>query len=235
MPLDSRLRFAIILSCAFAAFLWWIHFLSWGFGWDLWRLGVQPQRLAGLIGILTAPFIHGDWEHLIANTLPVIILGSFLIYGHRISWPWALGLIWMISGSGVWLFGRGTVHYGASGIAHGLMFYLFVMGIFRRDRLAMAISMATFFLYGSMVITIFPREPGISWESHMFGAIGGLIAALLFFRLDPRPPVKTYSWEQEPEDEEDPVIGDLWKQQPPGINLDEADEFPLDDDDEERW
>ncbi|MBW3566426.1 MAG: rhomboid family intramembrane serine protease, partial [Proteobacteria bacterium] len=98
--------------------------------------------------------------------------------------------------------------------------------------------MAVFFLYGGMVMTIFPREEGISWEAHLFGAIPGALLAFLLFRLDAAPRPKVYSWERENEEEEDPVIGDLWKyRKPPPVHApDDGDEVPLEgDDEEERW
>ncbi|MEH6468250.1 MAG: rhomboid family intramembrane serine protease, partial [Porticoccus sp.] len=104
------------------------------FGWDLHSLGVYPQTLTGLIGILTGPLIHGSWQHVIGNTLPLLLLGSILIYGYPKSRWWALAIIWLLSGLGVWLFARNSYHFGASGLTHGMFFYLFIGGILRRDK-----------------------------------------------------------------------------------------------------
>lgn len=223
---------------AFTLLLWWMHFLASVFSWDLWELGIRPGEIIGIIGVLTAPLIHGDWEHLVANTLPVIVLGTLLLYSYPRAARWVIPLVWIGSGVGVWMFGQpGSVHAGASGLAHGLMFFLFIIGILRRDPRAMAIAMAVFFLYGGMVLTIFPREAGVSWEAHLFGAIPGALLALLLFRLDAAPPRKVYSWERQDEEEDDPVIGDLWKYRaPPPETLEDTDEVPLHgDDEEERW
>src|SRR5690606_20450332 len=147
-------------------------------------------------------------------------------------------LVWTGSGIGVWLFGEpGSVHAGASGLAHGLMFFLFIVGVLRRYRRVMAISMAFFFLYGGMVLTFFPRSADVFCEAHLFGAIPGALLAFLLFRLDAAPPRKVYAWEQQ-EEEDDPVIGDLWKyrEPPPPERLEDTDEVLLHgDDDEERW
>lgn len=221
----------------FAALLWWIHFFNWFLDGDFQRLGVRPGEPLGLIGILLAPLIHGDWEHLVANTLPVLVLGTLALYSYPRSSRWMIPLVWVGSGLGIWLAGgAGSVHFGASGLTHGLMFFLFVVGMLRRDRRAMAISMAVFFLYGSMVLTIFPREAGISWEAHLFGALSGLVMAIILRRYDPLPPRKRYAWEDQPE-EDDPIIGDLWRQTPNARRVEEVDDdgVPLVGDEDERW
>jgi hypothetical protein len=113
----------------------------------------------------------------------------------------ALPVIWVGSGIGVWFTGEsGSAHIGASGIAHGLMFLVFALGVLRRDRQAIAAGMIAFFLYGGMLLTIFPREVNISWESHLFGAICGVLAAIIWRHCDPALPRKRYSWEDEPDD-----------------------------------
>jgi hypothetical protein len=106
-------------------------------------------------------------------------------------------LIWLATGLGVWLFARASVHVGASGIAHGLMFFLFVMGLIRRDRLAVVTSLAVFFLYGGMLLSVLPGEQHVSFEYHLAGALAGVLAAVLLHARDPLPPRKRYSWEEE--------------------------------------
>ncbi|MDX1442745.1 MAG: rhomboid family intramembrane serine protease [Gammaproteobacteria bacterium] len=228
-----------LVTVAFTALVWWIHFFNWFLDANFQRLGVRPGDVDGLIGLLTAPLIHGDWEHLVANTPALVILGTLTLYSYPRASKLVIPLVWVGSGLGIWLFGQsGTTHFGASGLTHGLMFFLFVIGILRKDRRATAISMAVFFLYGSMVMTIFPREVGISWEAHLFGAVVGLVLAILLRAQDPLPPRKTYEWEEQPE-EEDPVIGDLWRKKPGAVEVIEPDEddegFPISGDDEERW
>lgn len=236
----GRLRRAFFPVFIFVLLLWWLQIFSDIFAVNLWALGIRPGEWIGLAGVLAAPLIHGGWEHLVANTLPLLILGTLLLYSYPRAARWVVPLVWAGSGLGVWFFGAsGSVHAGASGLTHGLMFFLFVVGVLRRDRRAMAIAMAVFFLYGGMVMTIFPREAGISWEAHMFGAIPGFLLAFVLFRLDAAPPRKVYSWElEEAEEADDPVIGDLWKhphRTRPRV-VDEEDEVPLEgDDEEERW
>ena len=133
-----------------------------------------------------------------------------MLYGYPLTRLRVLTAVWLISGIGVWLFAREASHIGASGITHGLFFYLLVVSIFRRDKSSIAIMMIAFFLYGGMTMTIFPREPGISFEYHFFGAVAGAICAILWHKRDPKPKEKRYRWEEYPE-LDDPVIGDQWQ------------------------
>ncbi len=205
----DRRRFlgALLASAAFIAVLWWIKMAEVGLGTSFAWLGVQPRSLHGLVGILTAPLLHGSIGHLINNTLPLLVLGvlALSIYP-RAAWR-AIALIWLGSGLGIWLIGRESSHLGASGLAHGLMFFLFLLGILRRDRPAIAAAMIAFFLYGGMLLTILPGDPQVSWEAHLSGAVCGVLAALLWFRRDPAPARKRYSWEDEAEVE---ALEDEW-------------------------
>lgn len=201
----------LLMALAFAVLLWWIHLVAFLMGWNLAPLGVYPGRATGLVGLLTAPLIHGSFQHLTSNTLPMVLLGTGLIYGYPRSWKLIVAILWVGSGLGIWLIGRESFHFGASGVATGLMFYLFIAGAVRRDRLSIVLSMLAFFMYGSMVWGIFPQEQGISFEAHFSGAVLGVVCAFLFRNWDPRVPRKRYSWEDEPY-HEDPVIGDAWKQ-----------------------
>jgi membrane associated rhomboid family serine protease len=116
----------------------------------------------------------------------------------------------------VWLFARDSFHVGASGLTHGLFFYLFVGGILRRDRRSAALLMIAFYMYGGMILSIFPSDPGISFESHLFGALAGGLLAYLFRHWDKKTQGKRYSWQHSADqkplvEEDDPIIGDQWK------------------------
>ncbi len=195
-------RRAFFAAAGFVLLLWWIKLVELGFGESFAGLGVRPREWLGLVGVLTGPLIHGSIAHVTANSLPLIVMGTLALYAYPKASRWALPLIWLAGGLGTWFVGRESVHLGASGLAHGLMFFVFALGALRWDRRAIAVACATFLLYGGMLITILPREEGISWEYHLFGALGGALSALLFSRLDPKPPEKKYAWETE--DEEDP-------------------------------
>jgi membrane associated rhomboid family serine protease len=199
-----------ILTTAFAVgIIWCIKSSEFIFHIDFSWLGVYPQKMHGLLGILTAPLIHGSLEHIFNNTLPMLILGTLLLYGYPKSRGRVLATVWLLSGLGVWIFGRESYHIGASGLTHGVFFYLLVVSIFRRDKRSVAIMMTAFFLYGGMTMTIFPRDEGISFEYHLFGAIAGVLSAFLWHSLDPKPIRKTYDWENHAE-ADDPIIGDAW-------------------------
>ena len=197
----------------FVAFLWFVKLNEWVLDQSLTGLGVYPLHWEGLIGILTAPLIHGSAQHLMSNSLPLVILGSALVYGYPKSRWYAVGIIWGLSGIGVWLFARQVYHIGASGLTHGLFFYLLVISVLRRDNRSVALMMIAFFMYGSMLLTIFPREIGISFEYHFFGGMSGVLCAFLFRHWDPRPEEKVYSWEREEQkdsNEAEDLIGDEW-------------------------
>lgn len=216
MNKSSSLKNSILIATGFIVLIWWLKLCEIMLGWNLHQLGVYPQTPTGLIGIITGPIIHGSWQHVIGNTLPLLLLGSILIYGYPKSRWWALAIIWLLSGLGVWLFARGSYHFGASGLTHGMFFYLFIGGILRRDKRSIVLLMVAFFMYGSMLLTIFPREPSTSYEYHFFGAVGGTLSALIFRHWDPKTVLKAYSWEQQFGDgyvveEEDLIIGDQWK------------------------
>ena len=173
-------------------------------------MGLVPLQASGILGILTAPLVHGSLEHIFNNTFAILILASVLYYGYPKSWFKVLSLVWLLSGVGVWLFARQANHIGASGVTHGLFFFLFIASIFRRDKSSVAIMMIAFLLYGGMTMTIFPREEGISFEYHFFGALAGVIAALIWRDSDPKPVEKRYEWENN-SSEEDFDIGQEWQ------------------------
>ncbi|MEM7252393.1 MAG: rhomboid family intramembrane serine protease [Pseudomonadota bacterium] len=174
-----------------------------GLGWVRW--GVRPREWDGLVGIVVGPLIHGSFTHLLQNTAPIAVLGTALVTGYPKARVAALALIYVGSGLAVWCFARPAPHVGASGLALGMLTFVFLIGVMRRDRPAMALALIAAFLYGGMIWGIFPSEPGISYEAHGFGALMGVIAAVWLRGRDPTPPVKRYSWEGEP------PSGDSWK------------------------
>jgi len=194
-----RLLRAALASALFVALIWWIKLIETWLGQSLSGLGLRPGEWSGLIGIVSGPLLHGSPAHLVSNTLPMLILGTLTLAVYpRSAWR-AVLLIWLLSGLGTWLFGRPSVHIGASGLAHGLMFFLFLLGVLRRDRPAVATAMIAFFMYGGMLLSVLPGDPAISWEAHLFGAISGVLAALIWRRRDPPVLRKRYSWEDEEE------------------------------------
>ncbi len=201
---DARTQRGRVLrafNLSFGAVLVMVAVFASQAGFDWRPLAVRPHEWAGLWGVLTAPLLHGSLEHIGANAFAMLILGTLAGSVYPRATLWSLPLMWIGSGLGAWWLGDvGTYHLGASGVTHGLMFLLFVLGLIRRDRAAIATSMIAFLFYGGMLLAILPREPGISWQSHMGGALAGVLGALLFRHLDPLPPRKRYSWEDEEDD-----------------------------------
>jgi membrane associated rhomboid family serine protease len=193
----DRVRYAALGAGALLAGIWIAWLAAWLLGWPLDDLGVRPRVPASLVGVLTAPFAHASFDHLMSNTLPLGLLATLTLYCYPRAARIALPLIWLASGLGVWLFARDSVHVGASGVTHGLMFFLFVMGLLRRDRLAIVTALVVFFLYGGMLLTVLPTEQHVSFEYHLAGGVAGLVAAVLLYRRDPLPPRKHYDWEDE--------------------------------------
>ncbi len=194
----QRVRRAVQYSLASVLLLTVVFAIQ---GWlPLQALTVNPGSVAGLLGVLTAPLLHGSPAHLLANATALMLLGTLAMTVYPRATMRALPLLWLGAGLGAWLLGQpGSHHLGASGVTHGLGFLVFVLGLLRRDSAAIAAGMLAFLFYGGMLLTIFPQEAGVSWESHLGGALAGIVAAFVFRRGDPLPPRRKYSWELEEE------------------------------------
>ena len=197
--LHLKRSFTIVASFTLA--LWLIKIVESLTGIELFKYGIYPGQLSGLMGVFWAPLIHSSFSHLFANTAPLLILGTALLYGYPKSAKIVIPAVYIGTGLGVWLFARQFYHIGASGLTFGFMFFVFTVGAIRWDRRAIALSMVVFFLYGGMIWGIFPNEPGISFESHFFGAMIGIVLAILLRNYDPYSPEKKYSWEEDEEDD----------------------------------
>ena len=196
---SHHLKRSFTVIASFTVVLWFIKIVETTLNINLVEFGVYPRHLSGLDGILWSPLIHSSYTHLFANTAPLLILGTALMYGYPKSARIVIPAVYFGSGLGVWLFARHAFHVGASGLTFGFMFFVFTIGTLRWDRRAIALSMVVFFLYGGMIWGIFPNKPDISFESHLSGAIIGLSLAVLLRNYDPYLPEKTYSWEEDEE------------------------------------
>lgn len=197
--LSQRFWRSVYIVSFFIGALWLILGAVSNWHIDTRPYALFPGRWDSLLGVLTAPLLHGGAEHLLANSFGLMILGVLTLYRFPSSAPIAIAAIWILSGIGTWLIGRPSFHIGASGLTHGLMFFVFISGVIRRDRTSIAAAMLTFMFFGGMLLTILPREDGISFEYHLSGAIAGVLCAVLMRRRDPAPPRRKYSWEIEEE------------------------------------
>jgi membrane associated rhomboid family serine protease len=144
---------------------------------DFKSFGLIPRTLEGLGGIITSPFIHGDFNHLISNSLPFFLLSVAIFYFYRRNAFRIISFTWIITNVAVWIGGRYTTHIGASGLVYAFASFMFFSGILSKERHLIAISLLVSFLYGGMIWGIFPADPNISWESHLFGFFSGFIVA----------------------------------------------------------
>lgn len=207
-PSSDRLRIlrALNLSLAAVLVLVAVFALQDHFDWRPWA--VAPLERAGLLGLVGGPLLHGSVEHIAANSVALLILGTLSGSVYPKATLRALPLLWIGSGLGAWLLGDpGSRHLGASGVTHGLMFLLASLGLLRRDRTAIATGLIGMLFYGGMLMTVLPHTPGVSWQSHMGGAFAGIMAALLFRHSDPMRAKPRYSWDEE-EDRIEPLPDD---------------------------
>jgi len=198
----DNFRLAVKLSLGFVALLWLVYVLNAALDVGPGDFGVRPRQIAGLAGILFAPLMHGDFGHLLSNSLPLLILGTTMLYLYPHAARRVLPAVYLGPGIAVWLFARGSTHIGASGLVYGLVSYIFVAGIIRRDKRAIAASLLVAFLYGALIWGVLPIAPRMSWETHLAAAVIGLVMGLALRHLD-IPPRVVYSWESETEDPAD--------------------------------
>jgi len=206
---------SLIISFAIVLVLWIVKFIEVALEINFISYSILPRTLSGLPGVIASPFIHADYTHLISNSIPLFVLTASLIFFYR---PLAFRVLifsWILSGFWVWLSGRPYFHVGASGVTYALTAFLFVSGIIRKDRRLMAISLLVTFLYGSILWGILPVNYRISWEGHLFGIFAGVFLAFFYKEQGPQRP--KYSWELEPEDDEN-EDEQQWNNEPPKEN-----------------
>jgi membrane associated rhomboid family serine protease len=205
----SNFRLALKAALLAVVVLWVIFIVDSVFGLRLGRFGLRPGSVPGLLGILFAPLLHANLQHLLSNSIPLLISLTAALYLYPASSLRVIPLIWLSSGAIAWVIGRPSLHFGASGLIYGLLAYVFVGGILRRDMRSVSVSLMVGFLYGSMVWGVLPIRPHMSWEMHLAGALSGVVLAFLYRKWD-RVPLVRYDWEDDdtvpewyPEDSDD--------------------------------
>lgn len=211
-PDDGPLRFgteefyasigrAFVVMCAVVPVLFLIEVLDWAMrGYSLAAAhGIRPRDLTGLDGILFAPFLHANFLHVTANSIPLILLGTFVLAGGVRRTLWSTFMIMMVAGVGVWSLGNlffvddvvrsaNPPHAGASGVVFGFLGLLLTRGIVERSWWNAAVAVLIGVLYGWQLQGVLPGQQGVSWEGHLFGFVGGVAAAIVFRRRRPKPP-----------------------------------------------
>ena len=193
---QRNFRLALKISLWLVALLWLTLIVDNVLGLGLSRFGLRPGHVEGLVGVFTAPLLHGGTKHLLSNSLPLLISMTTILYLYPRAAMRVIPIIWMGSGVLAWIVGRPSLHFGASGLVYGLLAYVFISGILRMDMRSVAVSVMVWFLYGSMIWGVLPIRPNMSWELHLGGAILGVALAIVYRRWDITP-VKRYAWEDD--------------------------------------
>jgi membrane associated rhomboid family serine protease len=176
----------------FLLLLWLIKIIEITMGIDFSTLGIYPLRISSLIGIVASPLLHGNLEHLMANSATLFILFTGLFYFYPpVAWR-VFFFVYLATGLWVWFGGRAGYHIGASGIIYGLAAFLTVSGMIRNHVRYMALSLVIIFFYGGMLWGLLPGQPGISWESHLLGGIAGVVMAIYFRNVKIGPDVPLF-------------------------------------------
>ena len=185
--------------------MWVVKVAEMAFSMDLGSWGLVPRTIQGLWGILTMPFLHGDWEHLLTNTSAMLVLGTALYYCYPTLANRVMLISWLGSGLLTWCIGNPhSVHVGASGLIYALNLFLIVSGFIRGNRMLIVISLIMVFLYGSFIWGMIPalaRPQNISWEGHLGGAIVGILLALAFRKEGPQKEV--HHWDEDDDNPDD--------------------------------
>jgi membrane associated rhomboid family serine protease len=177
----QELKTQALILATFVTIFWVLEILDqFVFRGSLDFFGIMPHKLIGLRGILFAPFLHGNLPHLIANTVPFIVLGWLVMLQETSDFFIVTGLTMLVGGLGVWLFGTpGSIHIGASILIFGYLGFLLLRGYFQKNFPSILLSIIVFLLYGGTIWGVLPSRPGISWQGHLFGFLGGVLAAKL--------------------------------------------------------
>lgn len=188
----GRLKTAASLTVGFLAVEWIIHIINFlFFGSELGQYGIHPLDFNGIWGIFTAPLLHANFEHLIGNSLPGAIFCFLIGLSGRKAWWEVTIIVVLIAGVGTWLLGGpGTSHIGASGMVYGWLAYLIVRGIFNRSLGQFLVGVGLGFAYSGLIWGVLPLYEGVSWQGHLFGAIGGIVAGMVITSDDPMKEVK---------------------------------------------
>jgi len=193
----TRISFGIAFSIITTMVIVFLY--DFYFHLELYKFGILPRHLSGLLGVLTSPFIHStdNYSHILNNSIPMFVLTWLLFHTYRTVASKVFIFIYLFTGLVVWLLGRETYHIGMSGVIYGLTSFLIVSGFFRKNMRVAGISLLVIFLYGSIIWGVIPLDPSISWEGHFFGFLSGMIMAGVFRNSGPQPAKYRYEVEED--------------------------------------
>lgn len=177
--------------------MWLVFITNIVINYDLNQWGIYPEQAKGLWGILFSPLLHGSWAHLLSNSVPTLILTFLLVQFYREITLSVLSISWVMVGVLVWITGISGVHIGMSGVVYALASFLFFSGLIRKYKPLVGISFFVAFMYGSLIWGVLPVKEGVSWQSHLWGGVIGLVLAVYYRKKGPREPKYQYEIEAE--------------------------------------
>lgn len=203
MNKEERNKFlnALIYPVIFVLILCLLHFIQYAFEFKINNFGIYPRNLSGLKGILFSPLIHADYQHLLSNSIPLLILGAALFFFYKKIALKVVLWIYLMVGVWTWVSAREAYHIGASGLLYGIFSFLLVSGFLRKNKQLIAVSFFVIMFYGGMVWGIFPIKINISFEGHLWGFIAGIVLALYYRKQGVQK--EEFLWEGEDDDEDD--------------------------------
>ncbi len=196
---------SLVIPLLIVAVMWLVKIYETSSGVNLGHWGLVPHSVKGLVGILTLPFLHSNWEHLLSNSVPILVLGTALYYCYPTLANRVLLITYLASGLITWCIGDpDSIHIGASALVYGLNLFLIVSGFIRGNRMLIVISLIMVFLYGSFIWGMIPSlaiPQNISWEGHLSGALIGIVLAIFFRKEGPQKEV--HHWDDDDDDDDD--------------------------------
>lgn len=199
----KKMYYAVFFPVIICFFVILVFLFERGMGLDFKEGGVFPREPKTLLNIVTMPFIHGDWSHLLNNLVSFFVLCTSLYYFYSEIANKIVVLSVILSGLILWVIGRDSWHIGMSGVIYSFTFFLFFSGIIRKHIPLIAIALIVVFLYGNNVWHLFPwqKMDPVSWEGHLAGAVSGMLLAVVYRKQGPQKPVKIWEEDEESDDE----------------------------------
>lgn len=195
---------ALLYPLVLALLMWLVYKLDVIYRLNLYEYGVFPRTTHGLLGILTTPLIHdtSGYSHVFENTIALLFFGTFLYYFYNHIASRIIFLSWIITQTMVWVLAKPVYHVGMSGVIYSLAFFLITGSIIRKNKQLSGVLFLIIFLYGSIFWGLFPLLPGISWESHLMGALTGILLGILYRKVDPVNVIKQSPIQDDPADDD---------------------------------